>query len=77
LDDHRAVAAGRCQVPGGCGTTLVIDGLCCADQFAGARLTGAGLIAVPDSAGGRARLTSDAVALLATAASPGNRTGSV
>ena len=74
----RAVAAGRCQVSGGCGTTLVIDGLCCADQFAGARLTGAGLVAVPGSAGGRARLTPDAVALLATPdASPGSRTGSV
>ena len=62
----RAVAAGRCQVSGGCGTTLVIDGLCCADQFAGARLTGAGLIAVPGLADGPARLTPAAVALLAT-----------
>jgi len=66
----RAVAAGRCQVSGGCGTTLVIDGLCCADQFAGARLTGAGLIAVPGSAGGPARLTPAAVALLATPEPP-------
>jgi hypothetical protein len=67
--DHavlRAIAAGRCQVSGRRGTTLLIDGLCCADQFAGARLTGAGLIAAPGSAGGPARLTPTAVALLAT-----------
>jgi hypothetical protein len=35
-----AVAAGRCQMSGGCGPTLVIDGMCYADQFAGARLIG-------------------------------------
>ena len=73
----RAVAAGRCQVSGGCGTTLVIDGLCCADQFAGARLTGAGLIAASGSTGGPARLTPIAVALLAaTDPSAGSRTRS-
>ena len=73
----RAIAAGRCQVSGGCGTTLLIDGLCCADQFAGARLTGAGLIAAPGSAGGPARLTPTAVALLAAPEpSPGSRTRS-
>jgi hypothetical protein len=37
----RAVAAGRCALAG---HTLLVDGLCCADQFLGARLTGAGLI---------------------------------
>jgi hypothetical protein len=78
--DHavlRAIAAGRCQVSGRCGTTLLIDGLCCADQFAGARLTGAGLIAAAESAGGPARLTPTAVALLAAQQpSPGNRTHS-
>jgi hypothetical protein len=61
----RAIAAGRCQVSGGCGMTLLVDGLCCADQFAGARLIGARLIAAPGSAGGPARLTPTAVALLA------------
>jgi hypothetical protein len=71
----RAIAAGRCQVSGGCGTTLLIDGLCCADQFAGARLTGAGLIAAPGSASGPARLTPAAEALLAAPQpSLGNRT---
>ena len=73
----RAVVAGRCQVYGGCGTTLVIDGLCCADQFAGARLTGAGLIAVPGSAGGPARLTPAALALLALEPPPDSRTRSI
>jgi hypothetical protein len=73
----QAIAAGRCQVSGRCGTTLLIDGLCCADQFAGARLTGAGLIATPGSAGGPARLTPAALALLAAPEpSPGNRTRS-
>lgn len=37
----RAVAAGRCALAG---PTLLVDGLCCADQFLGARLTEAGLI---------------------------------
>jgi hypothetical protein len=41
----RAVAAGRCVLSGECGNPLTIDGLCCADQFASARLSGAGLIA--------------------------------
>jgi len=73
----RAIAAGRCQVSGGCGTTLLVDGLCCADQFAGARLTGAGLIAASGSTGGPARLTPIAVALLAaTDPSAGSRTRS-
>ncbi len=41
----RAVAAGRCVLAGLQGMALRIDGLCCADQFAGARLAAAGLIA--------------------------------
>jgi hypothetical protein len=63
----RAVAAGRCQMSGGSGPTLVIDGMCYADQFAGARLTGAGLIAVPRSAAESARLTPTGMAFLASA----------
>lgn len=49
----RAVAAGRCALSG---PTLLIDGLCCADQFLCARLADAGLI---DHAGpgGPAHLT--------------------
>jgi hypothetical protein len=62
-----AVAAGRCQMSGGCGPTLVIDGMCYADQFAGARLIGAGLIAVPRSAAESARLTRTGRAFLAPA----------
>jgi hypothetical protein len=41
----RAVAAGRCVLAGLQGMALRIDGLCCADQFAGPRLAAAGLIA--------------------------------
>ncbi|MCG8925683.1 hypothetical protein [Lentzea sp. CC55] len=37
----RAVAEGRCEISG---SSLLVDGLCCADQFAGLRLTTAGLI---------------------------------
>lgn len=37
----RAVAAGRCVLAG---PTLLVDDLCCADQFLYARLAGAGLI---------------------------------
>ena len=59
----RAVAAGRCEISS-TGSVLVVDGLCFADQFAGARLTAAGLIAaVPDN--GRALLTTSGQALLA------------
>ena len=60
----RAVAAGRCEISAGSGATLVVDGLCFADQFAGPRLTAAGLIAAGD---GRARLTPSGAALLAAA----------
>lgn len=38
-----AVDAGRCVVMG---TALLVDGRCCADQFAGARLRAAGWIEI-------------------------------
>lgn len=55
----KAVAAGRCVVSDAHAGTLTIDGLCCADQFVGPRLAGAGLIIRGDGAGGPApaRLT--------------------
>ena len=34
----RAVRAGRCQVSGGAGVRLTVDGLGCSDQFVGRRL---------------------------------------
>ena len=37
----RAVAEGRCRLSGRC---LLVDGVYCADQFAGRRLVAAGLI---------------------------------
>jgi hypothetical protein len=63
----RAVAAGRCQISGGACTALTIDGLSCCDQFVGARLTGAGLIAAPGPRPEPARLTDSGRALLAAA----------
>lgn len=45
----RAIAEGRCRVSGGCGTSLVIDGRYCSDQFVGARLANAGLVAYVSS----------------------------
>lgn len=58
----RAVAAGRCTVSApDCGA-LVVDGLCCCDQFVGPRLAHAGLIA---SAAGTAILTAAGRSLLA------------
>jgi hypothetical protein len=59
----RAVAAGRCALSGSHGAALLVDGLCCADQFVGTRLTGAGLIAAPAPAG-PAQLTPAGRALL-------------
>lgn len=63
----RAVAAGRCTVSGAHADTLTIDGLCCADQFVGPRLAGAGLIAcrAGDEGPAPARLTDFGRALLA------------
>jgi hypothetical protein len=57
----RAVAAGRCVVSAG---ALVIDGLCCSDQFVGPRLTKAGLIAAD---AGHAHLTAVGRSLLEAA----------
>ena len=43
----RAVAAGRCRASLDSPQTLLVDGLCLADQFTGARLAQAGLILAP------------------------------
>lgn len=61
----RAVAAGRCEIAA-TGGALVVDGLCFTDQFAGARLTAAGLIAA-GTGSGRASLTASGRELLAAA----------
>jgi hypothetical protein len=45
----RAIAEGRCQLAGGRGTSLVIDGRYCCDQFVGTRLANAGLVAYASS----------------------------
>jgi hypothetical protein len=63
----RAVAEGRCTICAAGGIALRIDGLHCSDQFAGARLAAAGLIAVQGPVPGPARLTSSGQALLAVA----------
>ncbi|ONI80639.1 hypothetical protein ALI22I_46110 [Saccharothrix sp. ALI-22-I] len=54
----RAVAAGRCVYAAG---TLLVDGICCCDQFIGPRLVRAGLIS---SQSGPARLTANGRAVL-------------
>jgi hypothetical protein len=60
----RAVAAGRCTISIRDGGALAVDGMQLCDQFAGPRLTGAGLIAAgPD----RAQLTPTGRALLEAA----------
>jgi hypothetical protein len=61
----RAVADGRCRISAGACPTLTIDGVCCCDQFAANRLTGAGLIAEGD---GPAHLTDRGLAMLSEAA---------
>ena len=58
----RAVAAGRCRASGEFVGSLVVDGLCVADQFSGRRLSQAGLIAAPTC--GPVELTSSGRALL-------------
>lgn len=55
----RAVADGRCEIAG---SSLLVNGLCCADQFAGLRLTTAGLISARS---GPAALTSAGYQVLA------------
>jgi hypothetical protein len=57
----RAVADGRCELTG---SFLLVDGLCCADQFVGLRLTSAGLI---NASSGPAALTSAGYEILAAA----------
>ena len=59
-----AVAAGRCEISGDLNASLVIDGLSCCDQFLGARMTRAGLLAPARSRLERARLTPSGRALL-------------
>jgi hypothetical protein len=53
----RAVAAGRCQLRGGCEPLLVVDGVGCADSAVARRLIDAGLLAPPSSTVGRACIT--------------------
>ena len=66
----RAVAAGRCVVSGP-NARLTVDGLCCADQFVGVRLTDAGLIVRPACADPvPARVTSTGLAILAAGRLP-------
>lgn len=63
----RAVAEGRCVISAGAGNPLTIDGYCCADQFAKARLTRAGLIAVTGPTPAPAQLTPTGRAVLIAA----------
>jgi hypothetical protein len=64
----RAIANGRATVSGSRGAALLIDGLCCSDQFAGMRLAEAGLIVLPGGAGSApAQLTPTGQAVLQAA----------
>jgi hypothetical protein len=63
----RAVSVGRCTVTGEVGTPLTIDGYCLSDQFAGSRLTEAGLITASGPTPALARLTPTGEALLRAA----------
>lgn len=63
----RAVHAGRCEVSGGMGVVLIVDGVACCDQFAGARLVRSGLIAPPGESVAPARLTAGGRALIGAA----------
>jgi hypothetical protein len=62
----RAVAAGRCEISPATGGVLAVDGLCFTDQFAGPRLTSAGLIAAARGTG-RVLLTASGRELLGAA----------
>jgi hypothetical protein len=67
--DHavlRAVAASRCEIAETFGGNMVIDGVWFTDQFAGMRLSEAGLI-IAGPLGGPARLTASGRALLEAA----------
>jgi hypothetical protein len=66
----QAVSSGRCTVERGPGGTLLVDGACCADQFALHRFTAAGWVRTSDPPGGRGgarrvELTPDGQDLLA------------
>ena len=63
----KAVASGRCQISRGVCASLTVDGLSCCDQFIGARLAGAGLIAAPGWQPEPARLTESGRAILQAA----------
>ncbi len=63
----RAVDAGRCEVSGTGTVLLVVDGVCCCDQFLGRRLVLAGLIASPGPVPAPARLTASGHAALLAA----------
>ncbi|WP_028923530.1 hypothetical protein [Pseudonocardia acaciae] len=60
----RAVAAGRCELSAKLGGLLAVDGIGISDQFVGARLARAGLIATGGGPGA-VRLTPTGRALLA------------
>lgn len=49
----QAVRAGRCTVGPGPGGTLLVDGRCCSDQFAGHRFDAAGWVRLVDRGGAR------------------------
>lgn len=61
----RAVAAGRCELGGGCEPVLLIDGLTCADSGAARRLVAAGLIGAPGRGRAPAMLTAAGHAAMA------------
>ena len=62
----RAIEAGRCELSETFGGNLIIDGLWFTDQFAGPRLTEAGLI-LAGPRGGPVQLTKSGRALLEAA----------
>jgi hypothetical protein len=67
----RAVAAGRCELDGAREPDLLVDGLCCSDQFSARQLLRAHLVRAGDdrAAGGRvpAALTEAGQSALAAA----------
>lgn len=63
----RAVAGGRCRLARDLGGTLLVDGLCFADPFAGSRLRDAGLIVAAAPQTEQVRLTESGRALLGAA----------
>jgi hypothetical protein len=63
----RAINAGRCRLDDDCEPSLVVDGVCCCDQFAVLRLIADGLIATDGPRPGPARLTKTGRALITAA----------